>query len=200
MDEILAPDELERAVKLIADLEGLRGSSCKSCNAAVCHHEALFSISMGFKNMPLCCSCLAAEFDRNPTQLRDELWSSLMRRPCHRVGWAWANREEKFEPGDLPLCLWPDPVRTAEPGHAIESSTGSSELSENAAWDAGDMSCGDLVLELRVRLRQMKPREVLHVTATDPGAREDIPAWCRLTGHALVGMEHPEYWIQRKEN
>src|SRR5437762_2348291 len=100
MNENLAPDELERTIKLITDLERLRGSSCKSCNVNVCHHEALFSISMGFKNMPLCCSCLAAEYDRNPTQMRDELWSSLMRRPCHRAGWAWANREEAFEPGD----------------------------------------------------------------------------------------------------
>ncbi|MBI3098170.1 MAG: sulfurtransferase TusA family protein [Planctomycetes bacterium] len=67
-------------------------------------------------------------------------------------------------------------------------------------WDAGDMGCGDLVLELRLRLRAMKPGEVLRVTARDPGAPEDLPAWCGLTGHALVSANHPVYLIRRKED
>ena len=73
-------------------------------------------------------------------------------------------------------------------------------FSENETWDAGDMACGDLVLELRLRLRAIKPHQVLRIKATDPGAREDIPAWCRLTGHALRSMKHPQYWIERKED
>jgi tRNA 2-thiouridine synthesizing protein A len=74
------------------------------------------------------------------------------------------------------------------------------ELHESETWDAGAMACGDLVLELRFRLRAMKPRQVLRITATDSGAREDIPAWCRLTGHALLAAAHPQYWIERKED
>ena len=70
---------------------------------------------------------------------------------------------------------------------------------EDAAWDAGDMGCGDLVLELRMRLQSMKPGDVLKVMARDPGAPEDLPAWCRLTGHTLLSSQHPEYWIRRKE-
>lgn len=69
----------------------------------------------------------------------------------------------------------------------------------SAVWDAGDMGCGELVLELRRRLRAMRPAEVLKLIAQDPGAREDLPAWCRLTGHRLVDASHPIYWIQRKE-
>jgi tRNA 2-thiouridine synthesizing protein A len=69
----------------------------------------------------------------------------------------------------------------------------------DAEWDAGHMACGDLVLELRMRLQAMRPGEVLRVTALDPGAPEDLPAWCRLTGHTLLQWEHPEYRIQRKE-
>jgi len=45
----------------------------------------------------------------------------------------------------------------------------------------------------------MRPGEVLRVTALDPGAPEDLPAWCRLTGHTLLQWEHPEYRIRRKE-
>jgi tRNA 2-thiouridine synthesizing protein A len=66
-------------------------------------------------------------------------------------------------------------------------------------WDAGDLGCGDLVLELRQRLETMEPGQVLILTARDPGARADIPAWCRMTGHALIAAEHPEYQIRRRE-
>ncbi len=67
-------------------------------------------------------------------------------------------------------------------------------------WDAGDSGCGDLVMELRVRLNAMKPGELLKLTARDLGAREDLPAWCRLTGHELVESRHPTYLIRRRED
>ncbi|NUQ34802.1 MAG: sulfurtransferase TusA family protein [Planctomycetaceae bacterium] len=68
----------------------------------------------------------------------------------------------------------------------------------DAEWDAGDMGCGDLVLELRLRLKDMAAGKVLKLRATDPGAPEDIPAWCGLTGHSLTHKQHPNYWIKRK--
>jgi tRNA 2-thiouridine synthesizing protein A len=70
----------------------------------------------------------------------------------------------------------------------------------DAEWDAGDMGCGELVLELRFRVRALSPGQVFRLVARDPGAREDLPAWCRLTGHGLVLAEHPVYWIRRKED
>lgn len=201
MERKALSDELERTVKLLADLQGLRGRVCKRCESALCHHEALFSISMGFKNAPLCCACLAAELEREPIQMRDELWSFVLHRPCHRAAWAWANRDEGYDPADLPGCLWPYPRKASErPHEEAEIVERAAEPCETEAWDAADMACGDLVLELRMRLRRMKPRQVLRIKATDPGAREDIPAWCRLTGHKLLGAEHPQYWIERKED
>lgn len=70
----------------------------------------------------------------------------------------------------------------------------------DSEWDAGDMGCGELVMELRIRLRPQPPGHVLKLTARDPGALEDLPAWCRLTGHRLVYADHPIYLIQRKED
>ena len=67
-----------------------------------------------------------------------------------------------------------------------------------AEWDAGDMGCGDLVLELRHRIARLEPGQVLKVIALDPGARADMPAWCGLTGHALVSVAPPVYLIRRK--
>ncbi len=72
-------------------------------------------------------------------------------------------------------------------------------MSADDAWDAGDMGCGELVLELRFRMAALPARALLHLTARDPGAREDLPAWCRMTGHTLERAEHPDYWIRRKE-
>jgi tRNA 2-thiouridine synthesizing protein A len=69
----------------------------------------------------------------------------------------------------------------------------------DAEWDAGDMGCGELVLELRARIEPLAPGRILKLTARDPGAPADIPAWCRMTGHALVSEQHPIYLIRRKE-
>jgi tRNA 2-thiouridine synthesizing protein A len=73
-------------------------------------------------------------------------------------------------------------------------------LHSDAEWDAGDMGCGELVLELRMRLQPMQPGQLFKLTARDPGALEDLPAWCRLTGHRLVMAVHPVYWIGRRED
>jgi len=59
----------------------------------------------------------------------------------------------------------------------------------DVTFDAGDMGCGELVLELKLRFAELPPRSRFDLLCTDPGADEDIPAWCRMTGHALVGSE-----------
>jgi tRNA 2-thiouridine synthesizing protein A len=68
------------------------------------------------------------------------------------------------------------------------------------AWDAGDMGCGELVFLLSERMRAIGPGRVLALTATDLGAPHDIPAWCRLTGHALLLARPPRYFIRSKES
>jgi len=65
-------------------------------------------------------------------------------------------------------------------------------------WDAGDLGCGELVLELRMRLEAMRSGHVLRLIARDLGAPQDLPAWCRMTGHTLVSQQHPVYLIRRR--
>jgi tRNA 2-thiouridine synthesizing protein A len=69
----------------------------------------------------------------------------------------------------------------------------------DTSWDAGDLSCGDLVLQLRFRMEALHPGAVLRLVALDPGAPADLPAWCRLTGHTLLAADHPMYLIRRRE-
>jgi tRNA 2-thiouridine synthesizing protein A len=71
-------------------------------------------------------------------------------------------------------------------------------VSADVEWNAGDLGCGDLVLELMTRMRAMPPGQVLRLVALDPGAPADIPAWCRMTGHTLLAQHPPEYLIRRK--
>jgi tRNA 2-thiouridine synthesizing protein A len=70
----------------------------------------------------------------------------------------------------------------------------------DSEWDAGDMACGELVLHLRMRFQAMRAGQILKLTARDPGAPEDLPAWCRLTGHHLIYADHPIYLIRRRED
>ncbi len=66
-------------------------------------------------------------------------------------------------------------------------------------WDAGEIGCGHLVMELHRRMIQMNPGDEIEIVVRDPGAPSDLPAWCRMTGHALISAEHPVYVIKRKQ-
>jgi tRNA 2-thiouridine synthesizing protein A len=63
-------------------------------------------------------------------------------------------------------------------------------------WDAGEMGCGELLLALKLRMRGLGPGNIIRVVARDPAAPEEMPAWCRLTGHTLVHAAHPVYDIR----
>ena len=78
-------------------------------------------------------------------------------------------------------------------------STAPTTCTTEERWDAGALGCGELVLELRSRVRALPAGGVLVLTAEDPGARADIPAWCGMTGHTLLLADHPTYRIRRKE-
>ncbi len=60
------------------------------------------------------------------------------------------------------------------------------------------MGCGQLVFELSRRVKAMAPGERLELTALDPGAISDLPAWCRMTGNEMVSANHPVYVIERQ--
>jgi len=195
------PDgEYLKSSDLIRDLTALEGGRCTECARPLCGHQNLMSVVMGFKNAPRCGTCLAAGLDQPPDELRDRLYDLIHHRDCYRSGWRWANREERVAASARPPCLWPAPgpdPKARKPGAGEVRATDAAAF--DAEWNAGDMGCGDLVLELRLRLERMGPGESLRLTARDPGAPEDIPAWCRLTGHALLDAKPPIYVIRRKE-
>jgi tRNA 2-thiouridine synthesizing protein A len=54
------------------------------------------------------------------------------------------------------------------------------------SYDAGPTGCGELIMNLFMTMKKMETGQIIKVTSYDPGAREDIPAWCRLQSHTLL--------------
>ena len=169
----------------LRELHRLVGGKCHDCGVRYGPHDAVFSVAMGFKTSARCLPCLARGFDRPVEEFRTELIDYVHRRECYLRAWREADRMNPNEkqnngtPAAAPINA------AAQPSTGIE-------------WDAGDLGCGDLVLGLRIRLNALPSGTIMTVRATDPAAPEDLPSWCRLTGHEMISAKHPVYTIKRK--
>lgn len=65
-------------------------------------------------------------------------------------------------------------------------------------YDAVDRGCGDFIIDLRAEMRALAPGAVLMIASRDAGAPIEIPAWCRLTGHALLEAQPPFYLVRKR--
>ena len=182
---------------ILRELEVLEGARCSGCRRALCGHHALVALVMGFKSAPRCAACLSEALGLEIDGFLDQVGELVQHRDCYRAGWSWADGREGVEARTRPACLNSMEGKPRKPRAALPA--GPSSGPSEDAWDAGSMGCGDLVLELRIRLGRLAPGGILRLTAMDPGAPEDIPAWCRLTGNSLLEAMHPEYKIRRKE-
>ena len=76
------------------------------------------------------------------------------------------------------------------------------EIAVSAVCDGGDQGCGGGLLLLMLQaIKRLESGSVLEVRSTDPGVREDLPAWCRMTGHKLLaeqeGEQHNRYFLRK---
>lgn len=58
--------------------------------------------------------------------------------------------------------------------------------------DARRMLCPMPVIKTQNRVQELAPGDTLEVLCTDPGALNDIPAWCRINGHEIVATRQDE--------
>ncbi|MEZ6186149.1 MAG: sulfurtransferase TusA family protein [Planctomycetota bacterium] len=193
----LDPEEQARAEALLSQLAAWEGQRCARCAVALCGHELTVSWAMGFKRAPVCLSCFAQVLERPLAEAREDVHARITRRDCFRQGWLWASAREGFGEDDRPACLWVGGSAAEAPPAPPTSAAPPARA--DGRWDAGDMSCGDLVLALRGKLGELPPGAVLLLRALDSAAPEDIPAWCRVTRNPLLREEHPLYWIRRKD-
>lgn len=52
--------------------------------------------------------------------------------------------------------------------------------------DARRMLCPMPVIRTQDKVNELQEGDQLSVICTDPGALNDIPAWCRINGHQVI--------------
>lgn len=193
---------LMRTEDVIREVDAGWGAPCTGCTQALVGQEVVLSLLMGFRTTPHCADCLAQTIGRTRESFLDNARARLRGLDCYRAGWEHADRRQAAT-GEQPALgslidreLESSPTDTS--AEETQAPAGSSPPEADTFFDAGEMSCGDLALQLRKELTGLNPGTVLEVVALDLAAPEDLPAWCKLTGHTLLQMQPPHYWIQRR--
>ena len=52
--------------------------------------------------------------------------------------------------------------------------------------DARRLLCPMPVIHTQDKIKTLQDGDLLNVSCTDPGAKSDIPAWCRIHGHEVI--------------
>ena len=58
--------------------------------------------------------------------------------------------------------------------------------------DAKRMLCPMPVIRTQDKIKTLSVGDVLEVVCTDPGALQDVPAWCRINGHKVLETKETE--------
>lgn len=189
-----------QAAELLQKIATLGATRCSACDGVCCGHEYLLSIALGAARAPQCAPCLAKSLSRSTAELLDDMLAHFRRRACYGEAWNTISAREDStcrHSRRIELAIAPTTSTELEED-SLELPHDASNAAADSFWDAGDLACGDLLLQLRQRLRAMASDTVIDVIARDRGAIEDLPAWCRLTGHSLLAAAHPRYRIRRK--
>ena len=63
--------------------------------------------------------------------------------------------------------------------------------------DCRDMRCPLPIIALANGIGDIAVDQTMAVVTSDPAARADVPAWCRMRGHGYVGEDAAEDGIAR---
>ena len=98
-----------------------------------------------------------------------------------------------------PASAWP-----SESARVAQAAVGGPDAPvADAVLDAYGQSCGALEPMMKTHLRGLESGQVLEVRSDEPAARLGVPAWSRLSGHALVGVVEDDerktrFYLRRK--
>ncbi|MCP4008678.1 MAG: sulfurtransferase TusA family protein [Proteobacteria bacterium] len=68
-------------------------------------------------------------------------------------------------------------------------------MSDIIELDARNLMCPLPVIRAQDKIKTMRSGQLLNVVCSDPGALNDIPAWCRINGHRVVSSQHDDSTI-----
>lgn len=55
--------------------------------------------------------------------------------------------------------------------------------------DCIGLYCPMPIVKTAVKIKEMKTGEVLEILADDKGIKQDMPAWCKITGNECLSIE-----------
>ena len=58
--------------------------------------------------------------------------------------------------------------------------------------DAKRLLCPMPVIRTQDKIKTLAVGDILEVVCTDPGALQDVPAWCRINGHKVLETKTTE--------
>ena len=62
-------------------------------------------------------------------------------------------------------------------------------MKADANLDCFGLLCPMPIIQTAKKIKEINVGDVLEVTSTDKGIKEDMPAWCRQTGQEYLGSE-----------
>jgi len=62
-------------------------------------------------------------------------------------------------------------------------------MKSDYSLDCLGLYCPLPIVKTAEKFKELKMGEVLEVVADDKGIKEDITAWCKVTGHECLGIE-----------
>ena len=48
------------------------------------------------------------------------------------------------------------------------------------------------VIKVQGKVKELMPGDTLEIICTDPGALQDVPAWCRIHGHEVITTQQQQ--------
>ncbi|MBT6994443.1 MAG: sulfurtransferase TusA family protein [Candidatus Cloacimonetes bacterium] len=68
--------------------------------------------------------------------------------------------------------------------------------------DCKGLSCPMPIIKLAKTIKKMDSDQVLEMIGTDPGSKEDVPAWCEKTGNTVLETKEEDgafiFYIKKK--
>ena len=62
-------------------------------------------------------------------------------------------------------------------------------MKADSSLDCFGLLCPMPIVKTAAKMKELEPGQVLEIVSTDEGIKEDMPAWCKATGHEFLGVE-----------
>jgi tRNA 2-thiouridine synthesizing protein A len=74
-------------------------------------------------------------------------------------------------------------------------------MNADKVLDAKGLACPMPIVKTKKEIKEMEPGEVLEIHTTDQGAKSDLTAWAKSTGHELLDYQEEgdiqKFWIRK---